>query len=147
MESFRVGSYLDTIQYTEGFSAALRLTRGTVPTRDEPEKAIGDGAPAKVPPRERPYQPVNLPVILAKTCKMMTEKMKPTARKRTTRGSTRKPAASSVKSFIMLAEEPATLAVERGRSFDFSFLSLAFLRLMAFLRPPGATEEESACGC
>lgn len=34
---------------------------------------------------------VNLPVILAKICKKITEKMNPTAKKRTTNGSTLKP--------------------------------------------------------
>lgn len=45
-------------------------------------------------------------MILAITCKAMTEKMKPTDKNKTTNGSTLKPSASSVNNFNIAAEEP-----------------------------------------
>lgn len=75
--------------------------------------------------------------------------MKPTARKRTTNGSTLKPWASSVNNFIMVADEPPAPAalVDNGMALaDWAFLSaLAFL-LAALLKPPGAcTEDDWLC--
>lgn len=84
-------------------------------------------------------------MILAKTCKMMTEKMNPTAKKRTTNGSTLKPWASSVKSFNIVAEEPPAPAalVDKGNSLEsLFFFSATFFLLKAFLKPPGATAED-----
>lgn len=79
---------------------------------------------------------------------MMTEKMKPTAKKSTTKGSTLKPWASSVKSFNIVAEEPPAPAalVDKGWSLDsLAFLLAAFFLLAALLKPPGATAEEEDC--
>lgn len=76
---------------------------------------------------------------------MMTEKMKPTAKKSTTNGSTLKPWASSVKSFNMVAEDPPAPAalVDKGCSLaSLAFLVAALFLLAALLKPPGATAEE-----
>lgn len=74
----------------------------------------------------------------------MTEKMKPTAKNKTTNGSTLNPWASSVKSFNMVAEEPPAPAalVDKGiceASLD--FLSATDFLLTALLNPPGAGED------
>ena len=88
---------------------------------------------------------MNFPVIFAKTCKIMTEKMKPTARKRTTKGSTLKPCASSVNNFIMVARDPPAPAalVDKGSWLAFwAFFSAVAFLLAADLKPPGAETEE-----
>lgn len=88
---------------------------------------------------------MNLPVILAKTCKMITEKIKPTAKKSTTNGSTLKPWASSVNNFNMVAEDPPAPAalVDNGCWLaSLAFLSATFFLLAADLKPPGATAED-----
>lgn len=88
---------------------------------------------------------MNLPVILANTCKMITEKMNPTAKKSTTKGSTLKPWASSVNNFNMVADEPPAPAALVDKGFweaSFAFLSETFFLLAADLKPPGATDEE-----
>lgn len=84
---------------------------------------------------------MNLPVILAKTCKMITEKIKPTAKNKTTKGSTLKPWASSVNNFIMVDEEPPAPAdlVDNGVALEaWAFLSWVAFLLAALLNPPGA---------
>lgn len=84
-------------------------------------------------------------MILAKTCNIITEKIKPTAKNKTTKGSTLKPWASSVNNFIIVDEEPPAPAdlVDKGVLLAvFSFLSALVLLLAAFLNPPGACEEE-----
>lgn len=73
---------------------------------------------------------------------MMTEKIKPTERNKTTNGSTLKPSASSLKSFniaALLPSAPADLALF-GAWLLFSLL--AFLRLVNVLTPPGGTPVE-----
>lgn len=77
---------------------------------------------------------------------MITEKMNPTAKNNTTKGSTLKPWASSVNNFNMVAEEPPAPAarVDNGNALaDWAFFSAVFFLLAAFLKPPGAwTEDE-----
>lgn len=75
---------------------------------------------------------------------MITEKMKPTAKNNTTNGSTRKPCASSVNNFNIVAEEPPAPAarVDNGVAVaSLAFLSAAFFLLTALLKPPGADED------
>lgn len=65
-------------------------------------------------------------MILAKTCKIITEKMNPTARKSTTKGSTLNPWASSVNNFNMVADDPPAPAalVDKGTALAaWAFLS------------------------
>lgn len=79
---------------------------------------------------------------------MMTEKIKPTAKKSTTNGSTLKPWASSVNNFNIVAEEPPAPAalVDKGAwEASLAFLSETLFLLAADLKPPGATEDED-CG-
>lgn len=59
-------------------------------------------------------------MILANTCKIITEKIKPTAKNNTTKGSTLNPWASSVNNFIIVEEEPPAPAdlVDNGVAFD-----------------------------
>lgn len=76
---------------------------------------------------------------------MITEKMKPTAKNKTTKGSTLKPWASSVNNFNMVALDPPAPAalVESGFLLEsLTFLSLADFLLMAFFKPPGAAPVE-----
>lgn len=84
-----------------------------------------------------------MPVILANTCKMITEKIKPTAKNKTTNGSTRKPWASSVNNCIMVADEPPAPAarVDTGAALAaWDFLSAIVFLFWAFLNPPGACD-------
>lgn len=72
---------------------------------------------------------------------MITEKMNPTAKNKTTNGSTLNPWASSVNNFIIVADDPPAPAdlVDNGIALsDCAFLSAAFLLLAALLNPPGA---------
>lgn len=78
------------------------------------------------------------------TCNTITEKMKPTAKNKTTKGSTLKPWASSVKSFNIVADEPPAPAalVDKGNCADsLVFLSAVDFLLTALLKPPGAGED------
>lgn len=75
----------------------------------------------------------------------MTEKIKPTAKNKTTNGSTLKPWASSVNNFNIVAEEPPApaLLVEVGVAFEAcAFLSAVDFLLAALLKPPGATDDD-----
>lgn len=88
-------------------------------------------------------------MIFAKTCKITTEKMNPTARKSTTKGSTLNPCASSVNNFIIVADSPPAPAarVSKGSALvDCAFLSAVAFLLAAFLNPPGACTEDEDCG-
>lgn len=84
-------------------------------------------------------------MILANTCNTITEKMNPTAKKSTTKGSTLNPCASSVNNFNMVAEDPPAPAalVDKGNWLaSLVFLSAAFFLLAALLNPPGATADD-----
>jgi len=72
---------------------------------------------------------------------MITEKINPTAKNKTTNGSTLNPCASSVNNFIIVADDPPAPAdlVDNGIALvDCAFLSAATLLLAALLNPPGA---------
>ena len=78
---------------------------------------------------------MNLPVSLANTCKMITEKMKPT-----TNGSTLNPCASSVNNFIIVDSDPPAPAarVDTGVALAaFSFLAAVDFLLDSERKPPG----------
>lgn len=83
---------------------------------------------------------MNLPVSLANTCKMITEKMKPTAKMSTTNGSTLNPCASSVNNFIIVDSDPPAPAarVDTGVALAaFSFLAAVDFLLDSERKPPG----------
>lgn len=89
------------------------------------------------------YYDVNFPVILANTCKIITENINPTAKNNTTNGSTRNPCASSVNNCIIVAEEPPAPAalVDTGAALAaWDFLSATVFLFWAFLNPPGACD-------